>query len=354
MLNAREQKSILIADDDVDLVDTLGIRAKIMGLEVIVAYDAMAALERAIARRPDVVCLDVNMPGGNGLSACELLAGDERFAKTPVIVLTGSRDEETIRRCHRLSAYYVEKCPNVWSRIEPLLNELLQRPKEAPEMKRPHEATSEPSAAFQPPARSSAATAGERLNDAQAADAADAASGDASDPPVELIDAVFAMLGAGDTDLSGKPAGTGETARNDRGRDAPPWVLSIDDDRDFSFAVKKRLEAHGVAVVRAFDGTQGYVTAFTHPADVILLDYEMPQGKGDYVLRRLKENPITSGIPVIVITGRRERSIERQMYGLGASSFMTKPVDMPALLEQLSNYIPVLPWRENRTAAAIG
>jgi hypothetical protein len=42
-----------------------------------------------------------------------------------LIVLTGSEDPETVRRCHSLKAYYVPKCADVWQRIEPLLNELL-------------------------------------------------------------------------------------------------------------------------------------------------------------------------------------------------------------------------------------
>ena len=56
-----------------------------------------------------MICLDVNMPGGSGLSACEMISQDEDLAGIPVIILTGCYDEETIRRCHKMSAYYVLK-----------------------------------------------------------------------------------------------------------------------------------------------------------------------------------------------------------------------------------------------------
>lgn len=118
-------KTILIADDDRDLVSILAARCRKLGLEVISAYDAMSALTLAHSRRPDVVCLDVNMPGGDGLGVGEMLQGDDELQSTPIIMLTGRTDEQTVRRCHSLYAYYVLKAPDVWNRIEPLLCEIL-------------------------------------------------------------------------------------------------------------------------------------------------------------------------------------------------------------------------------------
>jgi DNA-binding response OmpR family regulator len=118
-------KSILIADDDHNLVDALAVRCRTLGLAVRTAHDARTALNIIFDDRPDVACLDVNMPCGNGLCVCEMLASDERFVSLPVIVLTGRTDLETVRRCHNLCAYYVPKCADLWSRIGPLLQELL-------------------------------------------------------------------------------------------------------------------------------------------------------------------------------------------------------------------------------------
>jgi CheY-like chemotaxis protein len=94
-------------------------------LRVFEAYDAVTALPQIHAELPDFICLDVNLSGGSGLSLCEMLCTDERTARIPKIILTGRSDPETIRRCHTMCAYYVEKSPNVWDRVGPLLCELL-------------------------------------------------------------------------------------------------------------------------------------------------------------------------------------------------------------------------------------
>lgn len=117
--------TILIADDDRQLVGILSIRCRRLGIEVEQAYDALAALKSMWRRTPDLVILDVNMPTGSGLNACEIFSSDPAWATIPVIVLTGRTDPETIIRCHQLCAYYVPKDGDVWSHIEPLLLELL-------------------------------------------------------------------------------------------------------------------------------------------------------------------------------------------------------------------------------------
>ena len=122
-----------------------------------------------------------------------------------------------------------------------------------------------------------------------------------------------------------------------------PWVLHIEDDAEFSNALKLRLEHHGVAVVRAFDGTSGYRSAFLRPADAILLDVELPNGCGDYVLERLKGNSATRDIPVIVVTGVVDRSMYRKMMNLGASAYLNKPLDFEELHAELGKYIDILP-----------
>lgn len=124
-------KTILVADDDPELVQVLELRCRALGFDVRVAYSALAALKSACQEPPDLICLDVEMPGGNGFSACELLAGEPRVASVPIIILTGKTDSDTVRRCHNLCAYYVPKCANVWTRMAPLLKELLAAPQPA-------------------------------------------------------------------------------------------------------------------------------------------------------------------------------------------------------------------------------
>jgi DNA-binding response OmpR family regulator len=119
------QKTVLIADDDRELVNLVAHRCRRHGLKVLCAHDAFTALWLAKSAAPDMVCFDVEMPGGNGLSACEMLASDEACRSIPVAIMTGRTDPDTIIRCHNMCAYYIEKCPDVWTRLEPLLTELL-------------------------------------------------------------------------------------------------------------------------------------------------------------------------------------------------------------------------------------
>jgi response regulator RpfG family c-di-GMP phosphodiesterase len=94
--------------------------------------------------------------------------------------------------------------------------------------------------------------------------------------------------------------------------------------------------------MRAHTGMEGYRLAFTSPASAILLDFNMPDGQGDYILGRLKDNLVTRDIPVIIITGVKDKVLERRMLGLGAAAFFVKPVSFDQLKEQLSRYISMV------------
>ncbi len=95
--------TVLIADDDTALIEALKVRCRRLGLDVLAVSDALTALSSADIAMPNLVILDIEMPGGNGLAACEMLADDQNMADIPVIILTGRKDEETVRRCQSLA-----------------------------------------------------------------------------------------------------------------------------------------------------------------------------------------------------------------------------------------------------------
>jgi DNA-binding response OmpR family regulator len=318
---------VLIADDDHDLVDVLTLRCQALGWEVAAAHDALTALDKIDKHVPDVVVLDVNMPTGDGLSVGETMAQHEWLAKIPIIMLTGNCDEQTVRRCHGMGAYYVTKCPDVWPRIEPLLAEFLRLDPTAARRE-----TGQPDSAQPDSAQPTSEAA--RTTDPESRPRDDAA---VSASCSQLVDSVFAVLRWAENCLAARDA------PHPPQPEARPWVLCIDDDADFSFGLKLRLEQHGIEVLRAFAGMEGYRYAFTSPAQAILLDYQMPDGNGDYDLRRLKENPVTKDIPVILLTGHRDRALERKMYNLGAVAYLTKPVDWEILWSELQRHLQACP-----------
>ena len=122
---AEAPKTILIADDDPVIAFALKKRLQRLGYEVLRSPDSAHALLGAMKINPDLVILDVNMPGGNGLAVCEMLASDPKSAATPVIVHTTRNDDETKKRCQELGARYVEKSPKSWEVIQAFTTELL-------------------------------------------------------------------------------------------------------------------------------------------------------------------------------------------------------------------------------------
>ncbi len=292
------KKTILIADDHADVVAILKKRCESLGLNVVTATSAMETLSVAESVGPDAIVIDVNMPEGNGLTACEMMAHHERLKSIPVIVLTGESSTEVVKRCHELCAFYIPKTPDMWHHVEPVVCELMQ--------------IDAPSSEF--PVMIPAG----------------------QDVPgsIELLDRVFAILGVESSDSP-----IVDSPRENRDEKSP-WVLTIEDDDDVALALKMRLKEVGIVSVHAMEGTAGYRSAFMSAPSAIILDYELPRGNGDYVLRRLKETPVTAEIPVIVLTGRREAYIERQMRGMGADAFFTKPFHWKQIQETLENLVP--------------
>ena len=97
-LPGRAPRRVLVVDDNVDAAQTLGRLLKQMGHDVQVAHDGLAALEAARGNRPEVVLLDITMPGMDGLGVVRRLRQDPRFREVPFIAVTGRGSEDDRRR----------------------------------------------------------------------------------------------------------------------------------------------------------------------------------------------------------------------------------------------------------------
>jgi CheY-like chemotaxis protein len=114
---------MLIADDDPLVVSALAERCARMGFEVETASNGLQALIKANRNKPDILVIDVNMPEVDGLSVCAHLL-DPGKRPMNVIVVTGSRDLETIERCQSFGAFYTTKGPTFWNSLESALSGL--------------------------------------------------------------------------------------------------------------------------------------------------------------------------------------------------------------------------------------
>ncbi len=85
------KKKILVVEDDKRIVMALTVRLKGKGYDVVAAYDAVMAMSIAMQHRPDLVLLDISMPGGNGFMVAQRLQNEVLTAGVPLIFLTASK-----------------------------------------------------------------------------------------------------------------------------------------------------------------------------------------------------------------------------------------------------------------------
>lgn len=122
------------------------------------------------------------------------------------------------------------------------------------------------------------------------------------------------------------------------GQDKQPLlrVLVVDDEENIIEFIRLGLRYEGFQVESANDGETGIATALRINPDIIILDVMMPPGiDGLEVCRRLRENPTTREIPILMLTARDE--VRDRIAGLrmGADDYLTKPFDFDELLERI-------------------
>ena len=110
-----ESVKVLLIEDDVRVRELYELVLKMDEYSVITAETGEEGLEKAKTENPDLIFLDIRLPGMNGLEVLEILRQDEKTASIPVVILSNLDDEKTINRGVSLGALeYVVK-----SRITP-------------------------------------------------------------------------------------------------------------------------------------------------------------------------------------------------------------------------------------------
>jgi DNA-binding response OmpR family regulator len=89
---------IVIADDDADIRELVVFKLRHAGHEVLPVADGAAAVEACLSNTPDLVILDVMMPGMSGLDAARALRADDTMAGVPIIMLTARAQEPDIEQ----------------------------------------------------------------------------------------------------------------------------------------------------------------------------------------------------------------------------------------------------------------
>src|SRR5258705_11606350 len=141
-------------------------------------------------------------------------------------------------------------------------------------------------------------------------------------------------------DLAGRPGRARPSARADEacgqqwdGSSVVTKVLYVEDNDDNVFMLKMRLELLGTfEVLTAEDGEKGYEMAAAEQPDIILMDLEMPVVDGWEAARRLKGNPQTRDIPIIILSAHALAGEREKAIAAGCNEFDTKPIEFERLI----------------------
>ena len=108
-------------------------------------------------------------------------------------------------------------------------------------------------------------------------------------------------------------------------------ILIVDDDRSTIDALRISLESENYEVLEAYNGDSAIKKAGSVPLDLILLDIMLPDITGYEICSRLKKNPKTWSVPIIMLTGMSSASDKMAGLDLGADDYITKPFDQNEL-----------------------
>ncbi|MBI4321870.1 MAG: response regulator [Chloroflexi bacterium] len=110
-------------------------------------------------------------------------------------------------------------------------------------------------------------------------------------------------------------------------------VLVVDDELPVRSLIRRALEMGTYAVLEARDGEEGLEIARERHPDLVLLDIRMPKLDGHEVCRRLKADPSTAHVEVVMVSGNSDPESVQRSLDAGAFAFLSKPFRITELLD---------------------
>jgi len=113
-------------------------------------------------------------------------------------------------------------------------------------------------------------------------------------------------------------------------------LLIIEDEADIQEMIAHGLSKAGYTLLKANNGREGFVSALDHRPDLILLDWMMPEVNGIETLRRLRRDPRTENIPVIMLSAKAEVDNKSEGLDAGADDYLAKPFSPKELVSRVN------------------
>jgi diguanylate cyclase (GGDEF)-like protein len=110
--------------------------------------------------------------------------------------------------------------------------------------------------------------------------------------------------------------------------EATTKILVVDDDEETARLIRGWYKNQPIEILEARDGDDGVRLAISEKPDIVLMDLMMPRTNGFEASRRLKADPATSAIPVILLSARREPETKREGFDAGIDHYVEKPFDL--------------------------
>jgi DNA-binding response OmpR family regulator len=116
-------------------------------------------------------------------------------------------------------------------------------------------------------------------------------------------------------------------------------ILVVEDDESIRNLIVSQLQDAGFEVSTAADGLEGLAAIRDRRPDAVLLDINMPRMDGFTVLERLKNDPETSDLPVLMLSAQSSPEDIRRAVQLGANDYIGKPFESRQLLRRVDRMI---------------
>jgi DNA-binding NtrC family response regulator len=285
---------VLLVDDEEAYVKTLAERMEMRDVESQVALSGEEALKILDeGDPPDVMVLDLRMPGLQGLEVLERVKKD--FPHIEVIILTGHGGEEEEKEAERLGAFHYLQKPADTSLILRTVRSAWQKSVQA---------------------------------------AVDFVKDSRQEFDRSMTAAALAQAGATDAAREVMREEPPDSPEVEEGPQAESLkVLLVDDEEDFVRTMAERMEMRDLGSDVALDGETALEMLDEEIPDVMVLDLRMPGIGGMEVLRRVKKT--YPQVQVIIMTGHGSDDEEAEARSLGAYDYLRKPVDITHLMETI-------------------
>ena len=349
-------KKILIIDDDVIVAQTYQLKLKSEGFETAIAPDGTEGLAQLQTFDPDLVILDLMLPGISGFEVLGAIRGNPDFAKLPVLLLSnhyieaGSNDEIEAGLC--LSMVKAETTP---SKAIEAINEMLTRSnrrKPTPLQKARDRFCTGVIEAISPMRTALQSIARNQGDNSEAfriikghAETITAAAAELALSRISHLTSALAGMAqqlterpqnsnastsrsfAGALDSLDQLAKAGITAENL----AAPLALVVEDERVSQAIVRKALDRSQIRSIVIDSGEAALQLLEMNPFDVIFLDVTLPGINGYQVCTALRKLAGHQTTPVIFITALKEFEARAQSILSGANDLIAKPASVTEL-----------------------